>query len=129
MQSRKSKVELNRPNLTEAAEKTGLLIRGLQSRLLEGAGDIQEAPADTAANLERQLQEYFEIWPGEDRPETNRLTQIRNRVVDGVADRILRSWESAPGGAATPFENEVIERLIDRVVEKLASSKISLPPR
>src|SRR5262245_51535485 len=129
MQSRKSKVELNRPNLSEAAEKTELLIRGLQSRLLEGTGDIQETRADTAANLERQLQEYFEIWPGEDRPETNRLTQIRNRVVDGVVDRILRSWESARGGPATPFENEVIERLIDRVVEKLVSSKISLPPR
>jgi hypothetical protein len=117
MQSRRTKAE---PNITEAAEKTGLLIRGLQSRLLEGAGEPKEPPGDTAANLEKQLQEYFEVWPGEDRPDTTRLQQIRDRVVDGVAERILRGWERSSEGIATPFESEVIDRLIDRMLEKLA---------
>ena len=119
MQSRKTKAQTN---ITEAAEKTGLLIRGLQSRLLEGAGELQEPSCDTAANLEKQLQEYFEVWPGEDRPDTTRLQQIRNRVVDGVAERILRGWERSSEGFASPFESEVIDRLIDRMLEKLAAA-------
>jgi len=116
MQSRKTKAE---PNITEAAEKTGLLIRGLQSRLLERASALPEPLGDTTANLERQLQEYFEDWPGEDSPDANHLKKIRDRVVDGVADRILRSWERSQEAKGTPFENEVMERLIDRVLEKL----------
>src|SRR6266852_3656570 len=110
VQSRKTKAE---PDITEAAEKTGLRIRGLQSRLLEGSGEVQEPPDDTTANLEKQLQEYFEYWPGEDSPDTSRLKQIRNRVIDGVAERILRGWERSQEGQGSPFENEVIERLID----------------
>ena len=53
VQSRKIKPE---PNITEATEKTGLLIRGLQSRLLEGVGEVHEATGDTATELENQLQ-------------------------------------------------------------------------
>jgi len=119
MQSRKTNAE---PNITEAAEKTGLRIRGLQSRLLEGSGKVQEPPGDTTANLERQLQEYFEYWPGEDSPDTSRLKQIRNRVIDGVAARILRVWERSQEAEGTPFENEVIERLIDGALEKLIAN-------
>jgi len=119
MQSRKTKAE---PNITEAAEKTGLRIRGLQSRLLEGSGEVQEPPDDTTANLEKQLQEYFEYWPGEDSPDTSRLKQIRNRVIDGVAERILRGWERSQEAEGTPFENEVIERLIDGVFERLIAN-------
>jgi len=119
MQPRKTKAE---PNITEAAAKTGLLIRGLQSRLLEGAGELQEPSSEATANLEKQLQEYFEYWPGEESPDTSPLKRIRNRVMDGVAERILRGWERSLEGKGTPFENEVIERLIDGVLERLIAN-------
>jgi len=118
VQSRKIKPE---PNITEAAEKTGLLIRGLQSRLLEGASEVHEQPGDTTANLEKQLQEYFALyWPGEGGPGTGPLNRIRHRVIDGVAERILRGWQQ--DGKAHPFENEVIERLVDGVFEMLIAN-------
>ena len=116
MQSRKIKPE---PNITEAAEKTGLLIRGLQSRLLEGVGEVHEEPGDTATDLENQLQAYFAGWPGDATP-GGALNRIRNRVIDGVAERILRGWQQ--DGKAHPFESEVVERLIDGVLEALVAN-------
>src|SRR5437763_14718654 len=117
MQSRKAKSE---PNITEAAEKTGQLIRGLQSRLLEGAGEVQDDPVDTAANLERQLQEYFATYLPNDECESGPLNRIRNRVIDGVAERILRDWQT--NASAHPFENEVVDRLIDVVMEMMVAN-------
>jgi hypothetical protein len=117
VQSRKIKPE---PDMAEAVEKTGLLIRGLQSRLLERTGEILEKPVETSADLERQLQEYFTGWPGEGVTGAASLNRIRNRVIDGVAERILRGWEQ--DGKANPFENEVIERLIDGVLEMLIAN-------
>jgi hypothetical protein len=117
VQSRKIKPETN---ITEAAEKTGRLIRGLQSRLLEGAGEVQEDPVDTNTDLENQLQAYFAGWPGEQGPGTGPLNRIRNRVIDGVAERILRGWQQE--GKVHPIENEVIERLIDGVLEMLIAN-------
>jgi hypothetical protein len=115
VQSRKIKPE---PSITEAAEKTGLLIRGLQSRLLEGVGEVQEDPGDTTTDLENQLQAYFAGWPGEQ--SSAAANRIRSRVIDGVAERILRGWQHE--GKGNPFENEVIERLIDGVIEMLISN-------
>lgn len=122
MQPRKTKPE---PNLTEAAEKTGLLIRGLQSRLLEGAPEFREPSGDTTANLsadnlEKQLQEYFACWPGEESRLNSPLNRVRSRVIDGVVERILRAWQQE--GTTHPFENEVIERLIDGVLDMLAAN-------
>jgi hypothetical protein len=117
VQSRKVKPE---PNITEAAEKTGLLIRGLQSRLLEGTGEIEEPPGETAANLEKELQEYFACWPGEQNPANGPLTRIRLRVIQGVAERILGGWQQDE--VTHPFENEVIARLIDRVFEMMIAN-------
>ena len=114
MQSRKPKPE---QNISEAAEKTGLLIRGLQSRLLEGSGGVQRQPGDATEDLEQQLQQYFAGSSVEEIPVTSHLNWIRNRVIDGVADRIMRGWQQS--GKAHPFESEVIERLIDGVLETL----------
>ena len=108
--------------VAEAAEKTGLVIRGLQSRLQERASEVQEPPAESATDLENQLKEYFDRWPREESAEKGRLSQIRNRVLDAVADRILRRWERSQEGKAGAFENEVIERLTERVLEKLTES-------
>ena len=115
MQPRKTKPE---PNLTEAAERTGLLIRGLKSRLLEGAPE--PSTDDSTANLEKQLQEYFACWPGEESRINSPLNRIRNRVIDGVAERILRAWQQ--DGKTHPFENEVIDRLISGVLDIMAAN-------
>ncbi len=102
VQSRKIKPQ---PNLTEAAEKTGLYIRGLQSRLLEGSGEVLEQSGETTAELERQLQEYFAGWPGEQARGAGPLNRIRNGVIDGVAERILRGWQpTTPKSAATQLQ-------------------------
>jgi hypothetical protein len=125
VQSRKTKRE---PNITEAAERTGLLIRGLQSRLLEGGGEVvQEQPGDTAANLEKQLQEYFACYPAEDSPESGALNRIRHRVIDGVVERILRGWQE--DGKAHQFENEVIERLVDGVLDMVIAGRAPRAPK
>ena len=114
MQQRKTKAE---PNIAEAAEKTGQIIRELQSRLSEGRG--LEPADEPAADLEQQLQEYFTSWPGEEPMGVEPLSRIRARVLDGVAARILQGWQQ--DGNANLFESEVTERLIEEVIELLAS--------
>lgn len=113
MQSRKIKPE---PNITEAAEKTGVVLRGLQSRLLEGAGAVVEEPGETKEDLENQLQEYFKSWTGHEPAGVAPLMRLRNHVVDGVVERILRGWQDPE---SKPLESEVVERLIDGVIEML----------
>ncbi len=103
------------PKITDAAERTGSLIRDLQSRL-RGEQPQREQPDESPDDLERQLQEYF----GSTQP--NILNEIRNRVIEGVVDRILREWDSPAKGSSTPLENEVITRLIDRVLERLGKA-------
>ncbi len=107
------------PNIAVAAEKTGLFIRGLQSRLVEGASEVEEQPSDTTVMLETQLQEYFASWPGEKCPDAGSLDRIGS-VHDGVAERILRGWQQ--DGKAHPLESEVTERLIDGVLEMLLAN-------
>jgi hypothetical protein len=115
------------PKLAEAAEKTRVLIQGLQSRLRpESAGALREGPEETQHDLERQLQKYFDSAKGNDEQglsQVSILNEIRTRVVDGVVERILREWERPKDPTSTPLENEVIERLIDRVIERLSSNQ------
>jgi hypothetical protein len=118
VQPRKTKPE---PNIAEAAEKTGLLIRGLQSRLLEGAKDAEEPSEESTATLEKQLEQYFAGWPGEESRPNSPLNRIRDRVIDGVVERIMRAWQQQDQ-KTHPFENEVIERLIDGVLKMLGSN-------
>jgi hypothetical protein len=92
------------PRITEAAEKARVLIQDLQSRLR--ADPPAEAIVD---DLEAQLQEYFSSAAGKDA-----VGDIRKRVIEGVVERILREWEN------TPLEDEVVTRLIDRVLERLS---------
>ncbi len=112
MASRKSpdnKAESPQEPIREAAEKASLVIRGLQSRLRARPADPDETPEE----LERQLQQYFatSLSPSH---RAGALNELRDRVVDGVADRILREWQQN-----NALENEVIERLIDRVLERI----------
>jgi hypothetical protein len=120
------------PKFAEAAEKTRVLIQGLQSRLRPEAGTaVQDRPDETQHDLERQLQSYFESSGGKNEPDekneqglpqTTILNDIRARVVDGVVERILRAWDRPKDGQATPLENEVIERLIESVIQRLGAS-------
>lgn len=114
MASRKSsetKPEAAQEPLAQAAEKASLVIRGLQSRLRRPT-DAEDSPEE----LERQLQQYFATSTVQ-RP--GLLTDVRERVIDAVADRILRHWEQN-----TALENEVIERLIDRILERLGAPAV-----
>ena len=108
MASRKNAEPRTEPNLAEAAEKASLVIRGLQSRLRQRPVEPAE---ETPEQLEQQLQQYF----AKSTPQTGLLGDIRKRVVDGVVDRILREWDQG-----TALELEVVERLIHRVLERLA---------
>jgi hypothetical protein len=114
------------PKFAEAAEKTRVLIQGLQLRLRpEAVTAVQDRPDETQHDLERQLQSYFENSGGKNEqgsPQTTILNDIRTRVVDGVVERILREWDRPKDGQATPLENEVIERLIESVIQRLGAS-------
>ena len=97
-------------NLAEAAEKASLVIRGLQARLQHRPMEVEETPED----LERQLAQYFSraVTPAA-RPTL--LGEIRTRVIDGVADRIMRQWEQG-----TAIEGALVDRLIERLFDRLA---------
>jgi F0F1-type ATP synthase membrane subunit b/b' len=106
---RKSSESKQDPNLTAAAEKASMVIRGLQARLQQR---LPEQEQETADDLERQLAHYFEHSVPTSRQPL--LDDLRGRVIDGVADRILRQWEQH-----SSIESAVVERLIDRLVERL----------
>ena len=108
MASRKNPDSRTEPNLTEAAEKASLVIRGLQSRLRQRTLDPVE---ETPEQLEQQLQQYFARTSAQSGP----LGEIRDRVVNGVVDRIFRQWDH---GSA--LESDVVERLISRVLDRFA---------
>ncbi len=109
MATRKSSESKPDPNLTVAAEKASMVIRGLQARLQQRPAEPEQ---ETADDLERQLAQYFQhSMPA---PRQPLLNDLRGRVIDGVADRILRQWEQH-----SSIESAVVERLIDRLVERL----------
>jgi hypothetical protein len=98
--------------ITEAAERARVMIQDLQSRLR-----VDPPAEDSTEDLEKQLQQYFET-AGAGAPSL--LSEIRNRVIEGVVERILREWEKPQHGEASAIENEVVTRLIDRVLERLS---------
>lgn len=92
-------------SLNKAAQRTATALEDLQSRL---AGD----PADTPADLGKELEAYFSGPPAV-------RDEIRDRVIDGVADRILQQWEEPGGEMPVSFKTEVVARLVERVLQKL----------
>jgi hypothetical protein len=121
--STESKTEPNiktEPDIREAAERTGLLIRGLQNRLADRPAD------ESAENLEWELQKYFAAEVGPEISCRFPLNKIRQRVIEGVADKILAGWEWAQEGNVAPLENEVTDKLIERVFEGLIGSRTEL---
>jgi len=45
--------------------------------------------------------------------------EIRAQVVDGVVERILRSWGSPAGEIPASIKSEVIARLVEHVLREL----------
>jgi hypothetical protein len=97
--------------LSEAADKATALLQGLQSRL--NRDTILARGEETPEDLDRQLQEYFVG------SETSVLDQIRERVIDAVADRILASWETGDRRDLGALENQVIDRVAERILERM----------
>jgi hypothetical protein len=100
------------PTLSEAADKATALLQGLQSRLNRDASPAgrEESPEE----LDRQLQEYFVA------SDASMLDQIRERVIDAVADRILESWERGDRRDLGALEKQVIDRVAERILERMA---------
>jgi hypothetical protein len=96
--------------LSEAADKATALLQGLQSRLNSQHAERPESPED----LDRQLREYFVS------SETGVLDQIRERVIDAVANRILESWERGDRRELGALESQVIDRVAERILERMA---------
>ena len=112
MASRKTiedQIQTGHEPIVAAAEKASLIIRDLQSRLRRRPVEMEESPEE----LERQLEEYF-ASSGPPAADTRLLGELRQRVVDGVVDRILLHWDQN-----TPLENDVMDRLIERLLKRL----------
>ncbi len=120
------------PDIADAAQRAGLAIRDLQSRLgvrmTEQKPEAGEAVAP-ADELDRQLKNYFDRT-GAIAPNVppSVLNALREKVVEGVVERILSEWKqpgSKPGSKdETPLLGEVIDRLIARVMVRLGASDI-----
>ena len=99
-------------NLSETTDRAAALVEELRSRLEARREDGQE-------ELDRELQAYFSAAANP--PEKSLLNEIRDRVVEGVVDRIMRAWEEPQSQSSGAIEEAVVERLIERVLERLGS--------
>jgi len=110
--------------LTEAADKTAALLQGLQSRLSGTAVAGKEIipREETPDELDRQLREYFVAESGKapSAGDASVMNQIHNRVIDAVADRVLASWENSGGRELGALEKQVIDRLAERILERMS---------
>ncbi len=102
--------------LTEATDRATALLQGLQSRLSAvPAGSAAVSPREeTPEELDRQLREYFHVESGKF-PD-----QVRERVIEAVADRILQGWERGDGREFGALEKQVIDRVAERILERMA---------
>lgn len=99
------------PKLTEAAAKTTAVLQTLQSRLKRETG-----PLEARDELGEELQHYFATANG---PLPEKISkEIRNQVIDGVVEQILRSWGNN-GQVAASIKSEVVARLVERVTAEI----------
>ena len=111
--ARQTKSELK---LTEAADKATALLQNLQSRLNRDPASQPLPPSEESTEeLDRRLQEYFRAEPGGSIPD-----QIRDRVIDAVADRILENWERGARHKLGELENQVIDRVAERILQRMS---------
>jgi hypothetical protein len=79
--------------------------------------------SESEDDLERQLEAYFSGHAKESSAEAPRernpiLDDLRKRVVDRVADRLLRDWEQNRPGSWLQLREEVLDRLVERVLHQ-----------
>ena len=138
-------------SIASAAAKTRSAIEGLQEKLSEDAQSsvphyvapvprkaLDIGPGETDEDLEKQLQSYFARASSPPRgaasvtssTRTQILDELRSRVIDGVAERILAEWACPQPGTSPTLGSELMERLIERLLEQLRKpaeiSKIEL---
>jgi len=115
------------PKLAEATAKTAAVLESLRSRLNRETTPqetpVQEPP-DVPDELGRQLEQYFAATPRGPEPangsaEVRIPGEIRAQVIDGVVDRILRSWGAPEGEIPASIKSEVIARLVEHVLGEL----------
>jgi hypothetical protein len=133
--------------MATATAKTRSVIEGLQARLSEATKQTSTSPGlpagawnrpdaatqqESEEELEKQLQAYFARavtessegdLPAESRSRNKILSELRDRVIEGVVDRIFKEW-SRPQGSfqTTGLAREITDRLIDRVLEEVRTS-------
>ena len=98
------------PKLTEAAAKTTAVLQTLQSRL-----NREVPPVEPPDELGEQLQRYFASASNGQMPPAKIPAEIRNLVIEGVVDRILRSW-GEPTAQLAAIKSEVVGILVERVL-------------
>jgi hypothetical protein len=117
---------------SRAAEK-----RRLPQTLLLHPDVEQEPKRESIDDLERELREYFgqgtsgspeqptgsqqESPAFSERADSaNFLDSTRQKVIEGVVDHILEEWSQRDGGLG-PLQDQITERLIQRLLERLRS--------
>jgi hypothetical protein len=107
--------------LSEAADRTAALLQGLQSRLREAPPAVDSPRVEVSEDLDRELQAYF--GSGSRKAAENGVPgvpdQIRDRVIEAVADRILECWERGHRSELGALENQVIDRVAERILERM----------
>ena len=118
------------PKLADAAAKTTAVLETLRSRL-NREPILQERPLlespEVPDELDRQLEQYFATTPkapaapvpASVHAEVRIPSEIRAQVIDGVVDRILRSWGASNGEIPPSIKSEVIARLVEHVLGEL----------
>ncbi len=108
------------PKLAEATAKTAAVLQSLQSRL-----NRDTSPAETHDELGEELQHYF-ATARESAPQLSNgsnsvpiPSEIRAQVIDGVVNKILRSWGEADGQVSASIKSEVVGRLVEHVLADL----------
>jgi hypothetical protein len=111
------------PKLAEAAARTTAALESLRSRLNREGLPVESALEPPAPDdLEAQLERYFASPPPQPAAAPSDapiLGEIRAQVVDGVVDRILRSWGEPSGQLSANIRSEVIARLVEYVLADL----------
>ena len=76
-------------------------------------------PLGTRDELGEELQDYFATTGPEPQAPLNASADIRNLVIEKVVDRIIAAWQEQDGQIPA-IKNEVIARLVERVMAELA---------
>ena len=129
-------------SIATAAQRTQSVIQDLQAKLTEASqhGGVSVPPLsameavnpvvassepETEADLESQLAAYFaQACCQAGVTDGSILEDLRKRVIDGVVQRIVEDW-SKPGSPSA-IRDEVLERLIERVLQQFGTSKPAL---